>query len=395
MMISERASKINPSLTLAISAKAKAMRKQGEDVVIFGVGEPDFNTPQGIKQAAITAIEENFTRYTPASGILELKEAVVEKFRRDNGLEYSKDQVIISCGAKHTLYTALQVLCDVGDEVILFAPYWVSYPEMIQLAGAKAVVASTQQKDDFLPDIKTLESALSKKTKGLIVNSPCNPTGTVYPKELLEKIAQFAVKNNLWVISDEVYEKIIFGKEKHVSIATLGKEIKEHTLVVNAVSKTFCMTGWRIGYTAADTTIVKAMGNIQSHSTSNPNSIAQKAALEALREDGREIRAMVDEFEKRRDYVVERFKAIPQVSFSVPRGTFYIFVDIGNFLGAQSAKRIHSSLDFAKYLLDEAKVAVVPGSAFGSDRHIRISFATSQEELVKGLDRIEAILTEW
>ena len=391
MHLSKRVKNITSSPTLAISAKAKEMRKKGEEVIIFSAGEPDFDTPMLIKRAAISAIDEGFTKYTPASGINTLKEAVVSKFRRDNNLDYSVDQVIISCGAKHTLYNCLQAICTAGDEVIIFSPYWVSYPEMIKLAGADPKVVSTKEGDGFLPPTSLLKRAISKKTKAIIINSPCNPTAAVYPEELLREISEIAIKNDLWVISDEIYEKIIFDSKKHVSIASLGEDIKNRTMVVNSVSKTYAMTGWRIGYAAGPPEIIKAMANIQSHSTSNPNSIAQKAGVEALSGPQEELSKMTAEFEKRRNFILERLEAFNKISFLKPEGTFYLFLNIGSFLNQRlKGREIKDSVDFANYLLEEAKVAVVPGSAFGADMYIRISFATSMEDLAKGLDRIEA-----
>lgn len=393
MFLSERAKNISPSVTLAISAKAKQMQKNGEDVIIFGAGEPDFDTPAFIKKAAISAIEEGFTKYTPASGINELKEAVVAKFRRDNNLEYNINQVIISCGAKHSLYNCLQAICDLGDEVIIFSPYWVSYPEMIKLAGASPVIVETKEEEAFLPSASSIKSAISKKTKVIIINSPTNPTGSVYPEKLLREISEIALKKDLLIISDEVYEKIIFDSKKHVSIASLGEEIKRRTIVVNAVSKTYAMTGWRIGYLAGPAEIVKAMGDIQSHSTSNPTSIAQKACVVALTGKQDKISEMVAEFEKRRNFLVERLKGVNRVSFHKPEGTFYLFLNIGYFLRQElPAREIKNSTDFTNYLLEEAKVAVVPGTEFGADEYIRISFATSIEDLSKGLDRMETAI---
>lgn len=393
MVLSERAKNVTASLTLAISAKAKQMQKSGEEVIIFGAGEPDFDTPAFIKQAGISAIEDGFTKYTPASGIIELKEAVVAKFRKDNNLDYTATQIIISCGAKHSLYVCLQAICNPQDEVIIFSPYWVSYPEMIKLAGAIPVIVNTKEEDGFLPAISSIKAAVSNKTKLIVINSPCNPTGIVYPKELLEEIGQIAVKNDLGIISDEIYEKIIFDSKKHVSCASGGEDIKSRTIVVNGVSKTYAMTGWRIGYLAGSVEVVKAMSSIQSHSTSNPNSIAQKAALAALKNEDQEATSMAAEFQTRRDFIVERLKRINGVSFCKPEGAFYLFLNIGSFLGCKLGKRVvGNSLDFANYLLEEAKVAVVPGVAFGADNYIRISFAASMEDLARGLDRMETAM---
>jgi len=390
--LAEKTRNISASPTLAISAKAKEMRKKGEDVIIFGAGEPDFDTPLFIKQAAISAIEEGFTKYTPASGINELKEAIVEKFHRDNNLDYSTNQVIVSCGAKHSLYNCLQAICNPGDEVIIFSPYWVSYPEMIKLAGARPKVVATREENRFLPSSSSISSAISRKTKAMIINSPCNPTGAVYPEELLREISEVAIKNNLWIISDEVYEKIIFDSKKHTSVASLGEDIKNGTVVVNAVSKTHAMTGWRIGYTVGPPEIIKAMSNIQSHSTSNPNSIAQKASVAALKGAQDEVLEMVKEFEKRRNFIRDRLEGFNKVSFLKPEGTFYLFLNIDSYLGRSPGGEIKNSVDFANYMLEEAKVAIVPGSAFGADAYVRISFAVSIKDLAKGLDRMETAM---
>ncbi len=390
--LSKRVKNVTASPTLAISAKAKEMQKRGEEVILFSAGEPDFDTPVLIKQAAITAIEKGFTKYTPASGINELKETIVAKFHRDNNLDYNINQVIVSCGAKHTLYNCLQAICNPDDEVIILSPYWVSYPEMIKLAGARPVAVSTEEKNGFLPSVSSIASAVSKKTKAIIINSPCNPTGCVYSEGLLKKIAEVVLKNDLFVISDEIYEKIIFDSKKHISIASLGEDVKRRTFVVNAVSKTYAMTGWRIGYAAGPAEIIKAMANIQSHSTSNPNSIAQKAAAEAIGGRQKEVLKMVSEFEKRRNFIVERLKSFDRVSFIKPGGAFYLFLNIGSFLDQNlGGREIKNSVDFADYLLEKTKVAAIPGSAFGADTYIRISFATSLDSLSKGLDRMEAM----
>lgn len=394
-VLSEKVKNITASPTLAISAKAKQMRKEGIDVVIFGAGEPDFDTPEFIKQAGIMAIKEGFTKYTSASGMEELKEAVIEKLKRDNHLDYTLNEVVISSGAKHSLYNLFQTICGPGDEVIIFSPYWVSYPEMIKLADASPVVVETKEEEGFLPLPSLIGKAITSRTKAIVINSPCNPTGVVYPYQLLKEIARIAVENDLWIISDEVYEKIIFDSLRHISIASLGEKIKMRTVVVNAVSKTYAMTGWRIGYIAAPSEIVKCIGKLQSHSTSNPPSISQKAAVAALKGDQTQVLEMVKEFQRRRDFVAERIKTWEGVSFLKPQGTFYLFLNIGNYLHRDfGEKRFTNSVDFAAYLLDEAKVAVIPGVAFGADNYIRISFATSQKELLKGLERIEKALAK-
>jgi len=390
MGIAKRAMAIKPSPTLATAAKAKAMKSQGIDVVDFGVGEPDFDTPENVKQAGIKAIQSGFTKYTPAGGTDELKEAVVEKFKRDNGLQYEKSQVLISCGAKHSLYNIAEALFDPGDEVIIPSPYWVSYPDQVLLNDAVPVIVETTEEEGFKLSAKKLEKAITKKTKALVLNSPSNPTGLAYDKKTLEELAAIAVRRKIYVISDEIYEKLIYDGFKHFSIASLGQEIKDLTLVVNGVSKSHAMTGWRIGYAAGPKDIITAMANIQSQSTSNPASISQKAAVEALRGPQDFIRTMNIEFDKRRKYMVDRLNRIKGMSCLMPVGAFYAFPKVSQLYGKSvGGKRIANSSDLAAYLLEEAKVALVSGDAFGADAYIRLSYATSMENITKGLDRIE------
>ena len=390
MGIAKRAMAIKPSPTLATAAKAKAMKSQGIDVVDFGVGEPDFDTPENVKQAGIKAIQSGFTKYTPAGGTDELKEAVVEKFKRDNGLQYEKSQVLISCGAKHSLYNIAEALFDPGDEVIIPSPYWVSYPDQVLLNDAVPVIVETTEEEGFKLSAKKLEKAITKKTKALVLNSPSNPTGLAYDKKTLEEIAAIAVRHKIYVISDEIYEKLIYDGFKHFSIASLGAEIKDLTLVVNGVSKSHAMTGWRIGYAAGPKDVITAMANIQSQSTSNPASISQKAAVEALRGPQDFIRTMNVEFDKRRKYMVDRLNRIKGMSCLMPVGAFYAFPKVSQLYGKSvGGKRIANSSDLAAYLLEEAKVALVSGDAFGADAYIRLSYATSMENIIKGLDRIE------
>ena len=391
--LSQRAKGISASPTLAISAKVKELKKRGIDVVGFGAGEPDFDTPDYIKQAAIDSINKGFTKYTPASGIDELKEAIVEKFQKDNDLIYDKTQIIVGCGAKHVLYNIFQAICNQGDEVVILSPYWVSYPEMIKLSGAVPVVVETRQANGFKPQPEAVRNAITSKTKGLIINSPNNPTGAVYPEDILRKIASIVVEKDIIIISDEVYEKMLYGGDKHISIASFSEEIKKRTIVVNALSKTYAMTGWRIGYAAGPMEIISVMGKIQSHSTSNPTSISQMAALNAIIGKQDASRKMMKEFARRRDYVVERCKKLNSISFFAPQGAFYVFINISSTFGKKSD--INSSLDFAESLLNEAHVAVVPGSAFGADRYIRVTFAASLKEIAKGFDRIEKFLEEF
>ena len=390
MGIAKRAMAIKPSPTLATAAKAKAMKAQGIDVVDFGVGEPDFDTPDNVKQAGIKAIQSGFTKYTPAGGTDELKEAVVEKFKKDNGLLYEKAHVLISCGAKHSLYNIAEALFDPGDEVIIPSPYWVSYPDQVLLNDAIPVIVETTEEEGFKLSAKKLEKAITKKTKALVLNSPSNPTGLAYDKKTLEEIAAIAVRHKIYVISDEIYEKLIYDGFKHFSIASLGAEIKDLTIVVNGVSKSHAMTGWRIGYAAGPKDIITAMANIQSQSTSNPASISQKAAVEALRGPQDFIRTMNVEFDKRRKYMVDRLNKIKGMTCLMPVGAFYAFPKVSQLYGKSvGGKRIANSSDLAAYLLEEAKVALVSGDAFGADSYIRLSYATSMENITKGLDRIE------
>ncbi len=394
MGIAKRALAIKPSPTLAMAARAKAMKAQGIDVVDFGVGEPDFDTPQHIKDAAKKAIDSGFTKYTPSSGTDELREAVVRKFKTDNGLEYDKTQVLISCGAKQSLYNIAEALFDPGDEVIIPAPYWVSYPDQVVLNDARPVIVETTEAEKFTLSAKKLESAVTKKTKAIVLNSPSNPTGLAYDKKTLEEIAAVAVRHKIYVISDEIYEKLIYDGFTHTSIASLGREIKDLTIVVNGVSKSHAMTGWRIGYAAGPKDVITAMANIQSQSTSNPASISQKAALEALTGSQEFLTAMNAEFDKRRKYMVERLNSIAGLSCLMPVGAFYAFPRVSSHFGKRSAAgtAIRNSSDFANVLLDEAKVALVSGDSFGADAHIRLSYATSMENIRKGLDRIEGMV---
>ncbi len=390
MKLAKRTQKIKPSMTLAISAKASAMRAEGIDIIGFGAGEPDFDTPENIKEAAVICLKEGFTKYTPVGGIDTLKEAIITKFKRDNGLDYNKSEIIVSCGAKHSIYNAAQVLFEEGDEVIIPAPYWVSYPDIVALSGAEPVILETSQENGFKLRLEDLKQSITSRTKGIILNSPSNPTGGGYTKEDIEEIAAIAVEREIFVISDEIYEKIIFDGFKHISIASLGDEIKDLTVVINGVSKAYSMTGWRIGYTAASKEIVSAMTKIQSQSTSNPVSISQKAAVEALNGPQDAIVMMVEEFRKRRDYIVERLNSIEGVSCFKPLGAFYVFPNISQLYGRRYGDRIiKGSLDMADYLIQEAKVSIVPGIAFGADDFMRLSYATSMENIKKGLDRIE------
>jgi len=393
MLLSERIRTIKPSPTLAMNAKALSMRAAGIDVISFGVGEPDFDTPKHIREEAIRAIEEGFTRYTAVGGIPELKNAIVEKFKRDNNLSYEPDEVMVSCGGKHVLYNLAQAFLNPGDEVIIPAPYWVSYPPIVILAGASPVIVGTQEADDFKLSPESLEKAITPRTRLLILNSPSNPTGSVYTESELRALTEIILKYNIWVISDEIYEKLIFDDRPFHSVAQLSEEAKSKTFVVNGVSKTYAMTGWRIGYVAGPRQIMAGMTKIQSQSTSNPNSIAQKAAVAALNGPQDSIEAMVEAFVSRREYLLERLNAIKGVHCNVPGGAFYAFPNFSHYFNAETEGRaIKGSVDLCEYLLTEARVALVPGIAFGDDGFIRFSYATGLETIKEGLDRIESAL---
>lgn len=392
LKISKKASAISPSPTLAIDSKFKEMKKEGIPVVGFGAGEPDFNTPENIKNAGIEAIKNNITKYTPASGTLELKAAVCQKLKRDTGLEYSTSNIVISNGGKHSLTNTFTCICDPGDEVILPAPYWVSYPEMIKLADAVPVIIEGAEENNFKFTAEQLESAITPKTRALVLNTPSNPTGMVYTKDELEKIAEIAVKNNIYIIFDEIYEKLVYEGE-HTNIATLGDEIRDLTIIVNGLAKTYAMTGWRIGFIAANKKLAKAMGNIQSHATSNPNSIAQAAAVEALNGDQSIIETMKKTYIERRDYMVDKINSIDGLSCKTPHGAFYVFMNVKDVLNKEHyGKMINTANELCQDILDRALVALVPSEGFGVDGYVRLSYATSMDTIKTGLDRIEKYL---
>lgn len=392
-MLSLRSTKIKPSPTLAIDSRAKSMKASGMDVINFGVGEPDFDTPENIKEAAVKALKDGFTKYTPVGGIDPLKDAIIDKLKIDNDLSYKREEIIVSCGAKHSLYNIAQALYGYGDEVIIPSPYWVSYPDQVLLNDATPVFVKTYASDSFMVRPEALEKCVTKKTKALILNSPSNPTGMIYDKETLQQIAELALKYNFYIISDEIYEKLIYDGAKHVSIASLDNEVKGKTIVVNGLSKSHAMTGWRIGYAAGPAEIIKAMTNIQSQSTSNPNSITQKAAIEALTGPQDFIGMMLDEFDRRRRYIVSELSAIKDIACAMPSGAFYAFPNTARIYGRGFGdSRISSSGDLALYLLEEAKVALVHGEAFGDDDYVRLSYAISLDDIRKGIERIgEAI----
>jgi aspartate aminotransferase len=394
-VLSNRAKGLKPSPTLAINAKAKSMQAQGIHVISFGAGEPDFDTPENIKQAAKKALDEGFTKYTPVGGIDELKDAIIKKFQRDSGLSYKRSEIIVSCGGKHSFYNLAQAIFDQGDEVIIPAPYWVSYPPMVSLAGGTPVIVETTEKNEFKITPEDLKKAITPKTKALIINSPSNPTGSAYTKRELEKIAEIAISKNFFVISDEIYEKIVYDGFEFTSIVSLSEDMKKRTIIVHGVAKTYAMTGWRIGYTAGSEEIISAMNNIQSQSTSNPTSIAQKASVEALIGPQDEVRKMVNAFGQRRNYIVDRLNKMPGVSCYKPVGAFYVFPNFSSYYGkSYQGKKIPNSTNLADFFLDVARVAVVPGIEFGADPFERLSYATSMEDIREGLDRIEEAINK-
>jgi aspartate aminotransferase len=379
LKINSRIAKVLGSSTLAITAKAKELKAQGKDVVNFAGGEPDFDTPDSIKAAAIEAINKGFTKYTPSTGTLELRQCISDKFKKDNGLEYTPSQIAVSCGAKHSVFNLIQVLADEGDEVLIPTPYWVSYPEMVKLAGAESKFVETTADTNFKVTAEQLQSSITDKTRILILNSPSNPTGMLYSKEELQPIADLCVKHNIYVISDEIYEKLIYDGKEFVSIASLGKEIYDLTFTVNGVSKAYSMTGWRIGYAAGNEEIMGWVKKFQDHSTSNPTSISQAAAIQALSEPEEKINAMRDIFLERRELITSLFDKIPEVSYIKPEGAFYIFCDFS---------KLGESFEIAKRIIEEVNVAIIPGEGFGAPGYMRLSFATSNERIEEGVKRI-------
>ncbi len=389
MKFAQRVGKIQPSQTLAITAKANALRAEGRDVISFGAGEPDFETPLHIKEAAVDAIREGFTRYTPVGGIPELKDAIIEKLRRDNTLAYTRPEIVVSCGAKHVLYNLAQALFEEGDEVIIPSPFWVSYPDIILLTGATPVIMETRGDEGFKITPDRLAGTVTARTKALVLNSPSNPTGAAYTSDDLKALAEVVIERDILVISDEIYEKIVYDGFSFSSIAMVGEEAKNRSIVVNGVSKAYAMTGWRIGYAAGPEEIIAAMTKIQSQNTSNPTSISQKAAVEALNGDQKDVDEMVEAFALRRNYIVDTLNGMAGVSCFNPQGAFYAFPNVSALYGkSYNGSPITGSASFAEYLLDAADVAVVPGVAFGSDDFIRLSYATSMDNIRKGMERI-------
>ena len=393
--LSKKAAAVKPSSTLAITAKAKELKAQGKDVVGFGAGEPDFDTPENICDAAIDAINNGFTKYTPASGIIELKEAVSKKFKKYNNIDYTPEQIVISNGGKHSLENIFTVLLNPGDEVIIPAPYWLSYTEIVKLAGGVPVIVKTSKEQEYKLTAEALCKAVTNKTKALILNTPNNPTGMVYTDNELSDIADIVINKDFYVVADEMYETLTYDGHKHISIASLGKEIYDRTITCNGLAKSYAMTGWRIGYTGSPLQIARMMGSVQSHQTSNPNSIAQKAAVEALNGPQDSVSQMNEEFNKRRQYVYERICNMPFVSTIKPMGAFYVFVDASEVLSkTHKGETVGTVAKMAEILINEYNTAVVPCADFGFDDHLRLSYAISMEQIEKGLDRIEKFLKE-
>ena len=390
MQLAQFTRHLKPSETLAISAKAKALRAQGREVIDFSVGEPDFNTPDNVIQAAEHAMAEGFTKYTQASGLPVLRQAIADKLQRENDLHYEPDQIIVSCGAKHVLYNLAMVLVDPGDEVIIPGPYWVTYPTQVEMAGGTPVIIPTTAAEGFKITGEVLRRYLTPATKGIILNSPCNPTGAVYTPEELQDLADVLCDTGLYVITDEIYEHMVYDGLRQISIATLSPALKERCIVVNGVSKSYSMTGWRLGFCAGPADVIAACGHLQSQSTSNPTAFAQIAAIEALTGPQDSVHSMATAFVERRDFVVARLNAIDGISCPMPQGAFYTFPKINALFGRRAKGRsLSNSADVTDYLLDTAGVAVVPGEAFGADDHMRLSYAASMEALHTGLDRLD------
>ena len=388
MYLSKKSMGISESPTLAIDAKYKAMKAEGQDVIGFGAGEPDFDTPEHIKQAAIDAINDGFTKYTPAAGTVELKKAICAKLEKENGLSYKPNQIVVSNGAKHSLVNAFGAILNPGDEVIIPAPYWVSYPEMVKLADGVPVTLMTTEENGFRFTIDEMRAAITPKTRAIVINSPSNPTGMMYTEDDLRALAELAVEKNIYIVSDEIYEHLIYDGRKHISIASFGEEIQKLVIVVNGVSKSYAMTGWRIGYTASAPEIAKIMSNVQSHATSNPCSVSQKAAVAAISGPQDQIKPMLAAFQKRRDYMVSRINSMAGVSCLKPEGAFYVMMNISKLLG----KYADSADELCAKLLEEVKLALVPGTGFEAPNYVRWSYATSMENIEKGLDRLEQFL---
>lgn len=395
LTLSKKAQAVEPSSTLAITAKAKEMKSNGMDVVGFGAGEPDFNTPDNVCEVAIAAIKDGFTKYTPVSGMIELRQAISKKFKEFNGLDYKPNQIVVSNGGKHSLSNIFDAIINPGDEVIIPAPYWLSYPEMVKLSDGVPVYVYGTKDQGYKITARQVQDAITDKTKALVLNSPSNPTGMIYTEEELRAIAEVVVKNDIYVVADEMYEYLVYGDIKHISIASLGEEIFKRTITCSGLSKSYAMTGWRVGYTGSSLEIAKLMDAMQSHATSNPNSIAQKASVEAILGSQDMVDTMRAEFNKRREYIYGRINKMPFLSCLEPKGAFYVFVDCSQILDKEyKGSKIESAARFADILLEDFTVAVVPCADFGFADHMRLSYAISMQEIEKGLDRIEQMVSQ-
>lgn len=394
--LATRAGIVAPSLTLAITAQANKLKAQGVDIVGFTAGEPDFKTPEYIVNAAKEALDKGFTKYTPASGTAELKTAICNKLKRENGLSFTADRIVVSNGAKQSLYNVMQILVDEGDEVLVIAPYWLTYPELIKLNGGVPVIVEAKAENGFIPQIGDIEKAITSKTKAIIINSPNNPTGAVYSEEDIKAIAELCKKYDLWIVADEIYEKLVYNGKKHFSIAGVSEDAYSRTFVVNGMSKAYAMTGWRIGYVAAPTAeAAKAMGSIQSHQTSNPNSVAQYASVRALSEGEDIISGMVEVFAKRRELMLSKFEGIKYVKPVASDGAFYIMVNVEELFGKEiCGSVVNSAMELSTVLIEKANVAVIPGECFGADKYIRLSYSLAEDKIVTGVERIGAVINK-
>ncbi|MBG0763455.1 MAG: pyridoxal phosphate-dependent aminotransferase [Tissierellales bacterium] len=392
-MFAKRVQNMTPSATIEITSKIAELKKQGVEILSFNIGEPDFDTPENIRDKGKEALDLGHTRYTPAGGTIDLREEIAKKLLKENNLEYTYQEIIVSSGAKQALMNALLTLCEEGDEVIIPSPYWVSYIEMVKLTGAKPVLVDMEESDNFNLNVEKIKESISDKTKCIMINTPNNPTGAIYTETQLREIGNLCVENDIFILSDEIYEKLIYDGEKHVSIGTLSQEIKDKTILINGVSKSFAMTGWRIGYAAGPKDIVKAMTNLQGHMTTGPNAPAQYASLEAFRNSNNSVEKMVVEFDKRRKYLVDRLNNIQGITCNLPKGAFYAMPNVSSFYGKSWENyKIKNSMDLTNFLLEESKVAVAPGEAFGINDNIRIAYSNSMENIVKGMDALEEAL---
>jgi len=392
-MFTSRINNMTPSATIEITSKIAELKKKGIEIIAFNIGEPDFDTPENIRERAKEGLDIGHTRYTPAAGTIELREEIAKKLYKENKLKYSYNDIIVSNGAKQSIMNALLTLCEKGDEVVIPSPYWVSYIEMVKLTGAKPVLVQLEEKDNFKLDIEKIKQNINEKTKCIMLNSPNNPTGSIYTEKQLREIGKICVDNDIYILADEIYEKLIYDGEKHISIGTFSEEIKNKTILINGVSKSYAMTGWRIGYAAGPRKLVKAMSDLQGHMTSGPNAPAQYASLEALANTEKSVEVMVKEFDRRRKYIVDRINSIEGMTCNLPKGAFYVMPNVKSFYGKSYASyKIKNSMDLTNYLLEEAKIAVAPGEVFGINNNIRIAYSNSMENIEKGMNQMENAL---